>query len=365
MIQYPKNTHVTLPSVEAGLGSMNILRDPPKSIVTSYKPKVGDTNKITQWIAASDRFEENVSKFARGVDPMVAVSFSNNGSNGGQVRDFGMGQVLSSNLPRLGQSEAYLPYRVMREGAFRPPLIPPQELLPLSRQNRLPTKQQTNFGSDITRKEDELLRCGTDLRQVRQALLKTCAGPTHQFNLESPAQPNYEVKYNINDHQTTSARTNISDVKYGIALNGIPDKQVNRNKRYASVSSKVYNNIQNKSIDEQAYGNQPIFIQDRLSGSMHSNVSGQGKDGFVNGDYQLLRNHPVTSATTNSGYNIDINDRVGSRQVKLLKKISYGGFENQGMKASQADRVEVPVAKHQETVYQRAAANSIERYSPN
>ena len=45
---------VTLPSVEAGLGSMNILRDPPKSIMTRRIDKVGETSSITEMIDLSE-----------------------------------------------------------------------------------------------------------------------------------------------------------------------------------------------------------------------------------------------------------------------------------------------------------------------
>ena len=38
---------LTLPSVVGGLGSMNILRDPPKSLMTRRIDKVGDTSAIT------------------------------------------------------------------------------------------------------------------------------------------------------------------------------------------------------------------------------------------------------------------------------------------------------------------------------
>ena len=44
---------ITLPSVEAGLGSMNMLRDPPKSYHTSRKNKVGETSSITEMIDES------------------------------------------------------------------------------------------------------------------------------------------------------------------------------------------------------------------------------------------------------------------------------------------------------------------------
>ena len=36
------------PSVEMGLGSMNILRDPPRSITTRRVDKVGQTSSLTE-----------------------------------------------------------------------------------------------------------------------------------------------------------------------------------------------------------------------------------------------------------------------------------------------------------------------------
>ena len=62
MIQYPKNKHITLPSIEGGFGSMNILKDPPKAIYTRFKPKVGDTSNLNEAIDASgDRGYQSVS----------------------------------------------------------------------------------------------------------------------------------------------------------------------------------------------------------------------------------------------------------------------------------------------------------------
>ena len=52
--------------------------------------------------------------YARGVNPMVSVSYQNYGSGAGSVK---------------------LPYRIMKDGAFRPPIKTIEELLPLSRQH--------------------------------------------------------------------------------------------------------------------------------------------------------------------------------------------------------------------------------------
>ena len=74
---------ITLPSVEAGLGSMNMLRDPPKSIHTSRNDRVGQTSSITEMVDESqNRACEAINVYARGVNPSVSVSYSNYGNNG-------------------------------------------------------------------------------------------------------------------------------------------------------------------------------------------------------------------------------------------------------------------------------------------
>ena len=105
---------------------MNILRDPPKSIHTRRIDKVGQTSSITATIDdSSNRACEAILQYARGVNPMVSVSYGNQGNNGGK-----------STLQRSQGSQAFLPYRVVRDGAFRPPVMRQEQLMPLSRQPR-------------------------------------------------------------------------------------------------------------------------------------------------------------------------------------------------------------------------------------
>ena len=75
----------TLPSAESWGTNMNILRDPPKSITTRRIDKVGQTSEITSMIDDSEnRACEAINVYARGVNPMVSVSYDNTGNNGGQ-----------------------------------------------------------------------------------------------------------------------------------------------------------------------------------------------------------------------------------------------------------------------------------------
>ena len=182
---------VTLPSVEAGLGSMNILRDPPKSIMTRRIDKVGETSSITEMIDLSEnRACEAISTYARGVNPMVSVSYGNEGNNGGQ-RVSGCGKG-SYNLS-IGNGK--LPYRIMDNGAFRPPILRQENLLPLSRLPRTNTSSFTKPGFvDFSKK---LMCPGSEERYIKQKTLKACIRPTATYRLNAPLVEPFEVKYVI------------------------------------------------------------------------------------------------------------------------------------------------------------------------
>lgn len=109
----------TLPSVEMWGTNLNILKDPPKSIHTRRIDKVGQTQSILNAQDESgDRIAEAINVYARGVNPMVAVSFDNYSNNAGR------------SSPFQNKANASLPYKVR---TFRPPVQRQEDLLPLSR----------------------------------------------------------------------------------------------------------------------------------------------------------------------------------------------------------------------------------------
>lgn len=112
----------TLPSTDMWGTNMNILKDPTKGIFTRRKDKVGDTQEILLAQEDSgDRIAECINVYARGVNPMVGVSYNNYGNNGGQ------------NALSRGHGGTKLPYR---PEVFRPPVFRQEDLMPLSRQPR-------------------------------------------------------------------------------------------------------------------------------------------------------------------------------------------------------------------------------------
>ena len=108
---------VTLPSVDDWSSNLNIMKDPPKSIMTRRRDKVGENSDMLKMIDNSDRSSEAILRFARGVNPSVSVSYSNNGLS---TQGF-------NNL------QSKLPYTINKDGDFKPPVQAPQDLLPLSR----------------------------------------------------------------------------------------------------------------------------------------------------------------------------------------------------------------------------------------
>jgi hypothetical protein len=87
---------ITLPSVDSWGTNNNIMKDPPKSIMTRRIDKVTDNNDLVKMIDNSDRSSEAVMRFSRGVNPSVSVSYSN---HGGSMQNF-------------GNQQAFLPYRI-------------------------------------------------------------------------------------------------------------------------------------------------------------------------------------------------------------------------------------------------------------
>lgn len=245
--QSPKWTHVTLPSVEG----VNILRDPPKSIVTRKITKVGEDDSLLNLVdGSSDRVCEAIKIYPRGINPMVEVSYDNNsrGISGGG----------SSHVSR--QAQAYLPYRIMDRGAFRAPIIAPQSLLPLSRLPRTHTFATANPGLvDFTK----TISCGTNSKNTKGTIIQGCVEPTkfykkeqyHELDSRSSIQnkltsnvksnprgftkiiiPENEIKLESN-RPVANGYTNLSGVKTAVQTN--PETTIiKRNLKYNEYESR-------------------------------------------------------------------------------------------------------------------------------
>ena len=296
---------VTLPSVDTWGSDMNILRDPPKSIMTRRIDKVGETSSITEEIDQSEnRAAECILQFARGVNPSVSVSYSNSSNNGGQLSGgFGNGKNIFgpnfSNRPSnngnglssvnySGGGAASLPYKLTE--AFRPPVLTQRDLQPLSRQPRIWTSSFTKPGFvDFSKK---MKTCGTsaETKEVKNNILKTSARPTAVYKIETPLkeQP-FEVKYMIQPFLKKSYNTTktTTDRTQKTVLN--PNKEINNNNLHVFANSNVQNvqYINNNDVYTDKYindNNLHAFANSNLQNVQYGNNSDVYTDKYINYD---------------------------------------------------------------------------------
>ena len=338
---------VTLPSVESWGTNMNILRDPPKSITTRRINRVGETSSITEMIDQSgNRSCEAINVYARGVNPFVSVSYSNYGNNGGQ---------RSGGLKAGGVASAKLPYRVMRDGAFRPPVLLQEDLLPLSRMPRIWTSAFTKPGfPDFSRK---MITCGNakNTKEVRTDILHTHVRPTATYNLEKPISEPFEVKYVIQPAIKTAVTsgmrsmdiTQVKDVP-------IPTKEIQGDPLHAHVQSNIVTNVK---LDRHTFNTDP-YIQETNQHQVMTNISshkgvtsiddvvdlshipikdhairiqaesrlrGPDRIDYLHDDIRLIRTLPHHTATTNVA-NPSIYKRQEHTNPILSRNIPSGSF---------------------------------------
>lgn len=159
---------VTLPSWE----QVHIMRDPHRSIHTRKHEPVNTAEVMNDSRSNIDRVSENIQQFARGVNPMVSVSYSNHGNG------------ASTNTIKTGQS--FNPYGVMKDGVFRPPMFRQEDILPLSRQKRewfsTHARVGANDGSGFQFKN--LSEMNIDKDPIRAAV-----HPTAAFNTGKAQEP--------------------------------------------------------------------------------------------------------------------------------------------------------------------------------
>jgi len=264
-VQYAKLTHTTLPSVEGWGSNANILRDPPKSITTRRIDKVGQNVDITELVDDSgDRINEGIMVFARGVNPMVSVSYDNNSNNAG---------ISGNPTSTSSQTQARLPYPAFDNGAFRPPIMTQRDLLPLSRLPRtwfqtLSTPGFVDFSK--TQQQPNSYRALREANSVLHFDIK----PNRTANIEKPIIENFKMLNSINDKhinidanagiktdfQSTYTRENI-DLYKGINENSM---NVFAN---SNLVKEISHNLEGFTIDQNRY------IQDSLSHEGYTNLS--------------------------------------------------------------------------------------------
>ena len=305
---------VTLPAVTSWNTSSNITRDPPRSVHTRKIDKVGETPAITSLIDDSgDRFCEAINYYPRGQNPMVSVSY-------------GEGQTAANTSSR---GNAFLPYRIARDGAFRPPIFRQEDLVPLSRLPRIWTNISTQPYSPIFTMR--IQNCGTaeNTKEVRNSMLSAAC----VSNRTIAAYPN----------------VNAPDVKSTMIRDPLVPGEVNAAMSCNASNSDIAQRIVQKPVllaptRNTASGfTNPHMIWETPVEVKHSlNPNHPLASGFTNPQmikeipvefkHVLTPNRPMPSAVTNfasgnmAGYNpLSVSH---PRYNRLATHASKGGFEN-------------------------------------
>jgi len=270
--QRPKWVSYTMPSWERP----NILKDPPKSIHTKKKERV-EMGDVTFMIRNDDsRINEGISYLARGVNPMVDISYSNYGGNGAKL----------NSMPNIAATN---PYKVIKDGAFRPPIMTQEDLLPLSRMRRPETSATTNPGiSTIGGFVTPNLQNKVDLTSISNAIdVKKInylsIRPSATFNISLPI--NVDVfgeraiqKNKLQFNHYSNPSTNLFDIPdylKNISDKSIISDSINNNKlqfnHYSNPSTNLIDipdylkNTSDPSIISDAINNDNLKVQNITS----------------------------------------------------------------------------------------------------
>ena len=310
-IQYPKTEHVTLPSVEGFNGSFNILRDPPKSIFTKRIDKVGQNSDIINLIDESgDRAVEGISVYSRGVNPMVSVSYDNNSKNAGI---------------NTGSKQAFLPYRIMDRGAFRPPVRTQRDLLPLSRQPRAWFEAKSNPGFVDYTKQKHL---PTQFRMIREILRSEQEiKPNKSVKIEKPIIENMKMKNAINEkHINIEGFSGKRSLDYSNFTRDNIDKYKGIQENYEEVNaitnknSHRSHNLSGIEIDEGRYIAHKDYYESTTNPSLHK--SHNLSDLEIDQD-QYIAHKDYYQFDVNKGYDINTKtiDELNSNNKTMVKDI--------------------------------------------
>jgi len=331
MLSYSAITNsgkVTLPSVGSWGTNMNIMKDPPRSVMMRRIDKVGDTNEITKMIDNSDRSAEAILRFARGVNPSVSVNYSN---FGGSQQNF-------------GNKQAFLRYTINKDGDFHPPVQAPQDLLPLSRLPRNTTFAVSNPGMPHNAKELGNSRNVNASGNVHKQIVSSNVKATKTYMLQKPFQePFVHSNSSVQNIANKKVNPNISSMNRHTEL-FVQDPSKGINENYMTVSAQPNpQEVKHRTLNEENF-NSDKYIQDTNAHSVYSNIGSYVDNGvFLDEDMMGLNDlktkdiNSINHTTTLSGIektnhiyeNFELLDRnlpeyeVHSNLMGDSKKVSF------------------------------------------
>lgn len=265
---------VTLPSVESWGTNMNIVKDPNKGIFTRRKDKVGDTQEILlAQDESGDRIAECINVYARGVNPMVSVSYDNYSNNGG-----------GGSRSYFGKQAVSLPYK---PEVFIPPIQRQEDLLPLS---RLPRNWFYAFTNPELPNVINEMSCPEQKSSIESKKLDYNIDTNKQYIKELPqivSEQKPQVHDNIMTISTHGTKSNEHQGQFHDKME-TNNSKINKNKqiyeaftntsgtfkKYSLPSTDIQRNIHKNLLHQMVHTNKSENRQETiLHDSMNRNVS--------------------------------------------------------------------------------------------
>lgn len=297
----------TLPSAEGWGTNMNIARDPPKSIMTRRVDKVNADGSLNDmYYGSGDRFSDSLTVYARGVNPMVSVQYTN--SNGAPSK---------------------LPYRIVQNGAFRPPAKSAVDLLPFSRRPRGFVPVCAGKGWVDFTKTLSCARENEKFRQIKPEIIHPQGNSNIYFQIASPIKEHFTVKYVIEKPVLPQASTNVNS-KANIIIQNEEHKRI---QEFNPNRSQAYTNMHGR--DKIEYIHEDIVLERNMPVAQATTNVSENKYITIQSDneYQFERNMPMGTMTSNVSRQdmyVDNTSRDFSRAIK--NHLVPGAIENTGIK---------------------------------
>ena len=298
---------LTLPSVDSWGTNNNIQKAPPRSIKTRRIDKVSDNNDITKMIDNSDRSTEAILRFARGVNPSVSVSYSNNGGS----------------MQNYGNQQAFLPYRINKDGDFHPPVPAPLDLLPLSRLPRSSVEVNTTPSLPHYTKELDNSRNQTAAKNVHQKIISSAVSATKTYMLQKPFQEPFEIKYNVHENPLSVAAesTKIAFSDRTMQNNITPTNTINLDNLNVSAETNKQDLRTHKTKMEIDFSK--IKTQDVQLIEYTTPLKGNEKVELIHENFEFERNIPVYESHTNLQGLSHIKFAASDADLNLQRNLPY------------------------------------------
>ncbi|CCV02411.1 hypothetical protein IIV31_039R [Armadillidium vulgare iridescent virus] len=273
-----------------------IIKDPPKGITTRRIIKVGENNDILDAEDESTSRNDAIRQFATNVNPMVAVDYNNSGPTNGGIQS---------------GTQAFLPYRIIKDGAFRPPILYQQDTLPLSRLPRNTTSVNTSAEWIDFSKWERPTADAVKYKEVLNTIRTTPMCSNKGYNFKTGTDQPYDIVYHIENKPQRIKQIyageeepgfgvldNIGkNVVDGVTVEGFtPPQQIRygRDGEDGLIEGSSGRTPMPK-IDSSWYQHPNITFKDPMNLHIATNANGIQKDNLNRSDVRTERNLPLCS----------------------------------------------------------------------